>query len=84
VTFVDVGGTAHQLAYDHRIRGAGPRPLKEGISVCGWLGVGGGHTQWNQLTEAETPAAARDLARICAHFLRAAPDLVAGLSPSAD
>jgi hypothetical protein len=44
----------------------------------------GGHSQWSQLTEADTPAAARDLARICAHFLRAAPDLVAGLSPSAD
>ena len=84
VTFVDVGGTAHQLAYDQRIRGVGPRPLKEGISVCGWLGIGGGHTQWSQLTEADTQAAARDLARICAHFLRAAPDLVAGLSPSTD
>ena len=84
VTFVDVGGTAHQLTYDHRILGTGPRPLKEGISVCGWLGVGGGHTQWNQLTQPDTPAAARALARICAHFLQAAPDLVAGLVPSGD
>ncbi|MBI2002395.1 MAG: hypothetical protein HYS69_14645 [candidate division NC10 bacterium] len=39
--------------------------------------------KWNQLTEADTPAAAQALGLICAHFLRAAPELVAGLSPAA-
>jgi hypothetical protein len=63
------------------IRAADPRPLHEGLSICGWLGLGG-QTAWDQLTEADAPPAAPSLARICAHFLRAAPALVAGLSPA--
>ena len=81
VTLVDVGGSVHQLAYTHTVRTAAPRPLREGVSLCGWLGIGGGHTVWNQLTQADSPAAAQSLARICAHFLEAAPALVAGLVP---
>jgi len=30
--------------------------LKEGISVCAWLGIAG-QTDWNQLVESNTPAA---------------------------
>lgn len=44
------------------------RPLHEGRSICGRLGLGG-QTAWDQLTEAEAPAAAPAPARICAHFL---------------
>lgn len=80
-TLVDVGGSVHQLAYTQTIHAAAPRPLKQGVSICGWLGIGGGHTTWNQLTETDTPAAARSLARICAHFLPAASAMVAGLTP---
>ena len=69
----------HQLSYTQTI-GVDPRlVLKEGLSICGWLGIGGGHTTWSQLTEADTPAAANSIARVCAHFVRAAPALVAGL-----
>jgi len=81
VTFLDVGGRAHQLAYTQTIRAADPRPLHEGLSICSWIGLGG-QTARNQLTEADAPAAAPSLARICAHSLRAAPALVAGLSPA--
>ncbi len=80
VTLVDVGGRQHQLAYTQTIRATIAHPLREGISLWQWLGLGG-QTMWNQLVEGNTPAAARSLARICAHFLRAAPSLVAGLSP---
>jgi hypothetical protein len=80
-TFIDVGATAHQLAYSHAIRAAAPRPLREGVSLCGWLGIGGGHTTWNQLTQVDAAAAAQSLARICAHFVQAVPTLVAGLAP---
>jgi len=80
VTFVDVGGQQHELAYTQTIRARVARPLKEGISLWQWLGLGG-QTIWNQIVETDTPSAARSLAGICAHFLHAAPPLVAGLSP---
>lgn len=78
-TFIDAGGSLHQLSYTQTIRVDPRRVLKEGLSICGWLGIGGGHTTWSQLTEADTPPAAESIARVCAHFLRAAPALVAGL-----
>jgi hypothetical protein len=60
-TFIDVGGSTHQLAYQQAIHSAGQQLLKEGISVLSWLGVGGGHTQWNQLTGADIDSAAASL-----------------------
>ena len=80
-TYIDVGGRA-PLGYFHSIRAGEPRPLREGVSLLGWLGIGGGHTLWSQLTEADTPSAAKSLSRICAHFVQAAPGLLAGLSPA--
>jgi hypothetical protein len=80
VTLVDVGGRYHQLSYSQTIRARHPRPLAEHLSICAWLGLGG-QTAWDQITEAETPGAAQALARICAHFLEAAPPLLDGLSP---
>ncbi len=81
VTLIDVGGSVHQLSYSHALHASVSRPLREGVSLCGWLGIGGGHTTWNRLTPADTAAAARSLARVCAHFVQAAPALVAGLVP---
>ena len=81
-TFVDVGGQHHQLAYTQTIRADVARPLKEGISLNQWLGIGG-QTIWNRLVEADTAQAAQSLARICAHFLAAVPALLADLAPSA-
>ena len=83
VTFIDVGGSVHQLAYTQTIRVDPAHVLKEGLSICGWLGIGGGHTVWNRLTEADTAAAARSLTSVCAHFLSAARELVTGLAPDA-
>ena len=80
LTLVDAGGSVHQLAYTQTLRVSPSRVLKQGLSILGWLGIGGGHTTWDRLSEADT-AAAESIARICAHFLRALPALVAGLSP---
>lgn len=60
------------------IRATIAHPLREGISLWQWLGLGG-QTMWNQLVEGNTPAAARSLARICDHFLRAAPSLLCAI-----
>lgn len=81
LTLVDAGGSVHQLAYTQTLRVSPSRVLKEGLSILGWLGIGGGHTTWDRLSEADTAAAAESIARIGAHFLRALPALVAGLSP---
>ena len=81
VPLINVGGSVHQLSYSHSLEAAPTRRLREGVSLYGWLGIGGGHTVWNQLAQADSPAAAQSLARICAHFLHAAPALVAGLVP---
>jgi hypothetical protein len=82
VTLIDVGGSAHQLAYSHALQASGSKPLREGVSLCGWLGLGGGHTTWNRLTPPDTVEAAQSLARVCAHFVQAVPPLVAGLVPN--
>ena len=81
ITLVDVGGTAHQLAYQQSIRADERRYLQEGISILSWLGIGGGHTTWDRLTDADTASAAASLARVVADFAGAAPALLAGLSP---
>jgi hypothetical protein len=81
VTLIDVGGGAHQLAYSHALQASVSKRLREGVSLCGWLGLGGGHTTWNRLTPPDTAEAARSLARVCAHFAQAVPPLVAGLVP---
>jgi hypothetical protein len=81
VTLIDVGGRAHQLAYSHDLHASVSRPLRQGVSLCGWLGIGGGHTTWDRLTQADTAEAARSLARVCAHFVQAAPALVDGVAP---
>ena len=80
-TYIDVGGSVHQPAYSDNIRTRPPRPFKDGLSLLGWLGFGGGHTTWSQLTAPDVAAAAKALMRICAHFMNAAPALVSGLSP---
>lgn len=78
-TYIDVGGSVHQLAYSHAIRAAEHRYLNENVSIFRWLGIGG-QTSWNLLTDADTSAAALSISRVCAHFVRAAPDLLSGLS----
>jgi hypothetical protein len=62
VTLVDVGGSTHQLAYQHSLRASERSCLKEGVSVLSWLGIGGGHTQWNQLRGSDIESAAASLA----------------------
>ena len=77
-TFIDVGGHA-PLAYTQTIRVDPARVLMRGVCVTGWLGIAGGQTVWQQITEADAPAAVQSLTRACEHFLRAAPALVDGL-----
>jgi hypothetical protein len=78
-TFVDVGGSTHQLSYGHAIHSGDRRILKEGISVLSWLGIGGAHTQWNQLTSADIESGAAALSRVCRHFVDVGPELLAGV-----
>lgn len=71
-TIVDVGGRTHQLCYDHQFL-VSPKPYR--VSFLSWMGVSG-QTDWSYLTEADMVPAADTLAELCAHFLRAAPQLL--------
>ncbi|MPM91299.1 hypothetical protein SDC9_138427 [bioreactor metagenome] len=83
-----------QLAYNHiiwsveKVRpvtlGTGrqelwPVQLHNWISFTGWLGISG-RTEWTDLLDSDSPQAAKELAALCQHFLRVAPELLAGLS----
>jgi hypothetical protein len=84
-TVVAIGGR-RQLTYSHDIDAGRERYLREGlelqrfISLISWLGIAS-TTAWDQLTVRAAPEAAAALARLCAHFLRVAPRLLAGLTP---
>jgi hypothetical protein len=84
-TSVDIGAR-RQLVYHHDIDAGAERYRQEGlelqrfISLISWLGIAS-TTAWDQLTVRAAPEAAATLARLCAHFLRAAPRLLAGLTP---
>ena len=75
VTLIDVGGSGrHQLAYSHTLRSVGVETAARGhVTLRMASGIGGAHTTWNQLTQADTADAARALARVCAHFVQAMP-----------
>jgi hypothetical protein len=71
-TTVDLGGSSHQLVYDHRIM-VEPRAFR--TSLLSWLGVSG-QTDWSYLTEPDTASIADQLASLCEHLLKAAPSLL--------
>jgi hypothetical protein len=80
LTYVDTGGTQHQLSYFHRIVFSRHQTLHEGISVLDWLGLSSA-TQWRQIEDSKAEATAHLLAELCSHFLTIAPRLLKGLSP---
>jgi hypothetical protein len=56
-----------------------PVQLHNWISFTGWLGISS-RTEWTDLLDSDSPQAAKELAALCQHFLRVAPELLAGLS----
>jgi len=80
-TYLDTGGTHHQLCYSHRIIFSGHQTLIEQTSVMFWLGLGGGATYWHDLEDSKAEATAHLLAELCDHFLEVAPRLLKGIAP---
>jgi hypothetical protein len=80
MTSIDVGGTFHQLCYDHSIRATDSSRLIEGCSLFSWLGICG-QTMWQGLDNSEAEWAAESLAIIVKHFMDAVPKLLEGLAP---
>ena len=79
-TYLDTGGTHHQLCYFHRIIFLGHQTLEEQTSVLCWLGLAS-QTSWRHLDDSKVEATARLLAEPCAHFLEVAPKLLKGIAP---
>jgi hypothetical protein len=75
-THIDTGGSYYELAYAHDLF-AGEQPLAPFVSVLSWLGIG--QTKWRVRSDLEIPTAVESLARACAHFLAAVPQLLNGL-----
>jgi hypothetical protein len=50
------------------------------ISMQSWLGIAGGPTQWEYLTDEDVPATVESLSKFCAHFIKVAPKLLTGIS----
>jgi hypothetical protein len=79
-TYLDTGGTHHQLCYSHAIIFSGYQTLIEQTSVLSWLGLSG-QTSWRQLDDSKAEATARLLAELCDHFFKAIPNLLKRISP---
>jgi len=79
-TSVDVGGTYHNLAYNHEIMIPGQAPWGGAISLVSWLGIAGGDTMWKDLMEEDVESVTRLLANIIALFMNAVPEFLKDLS----
>jgi len=90
ITEIDTTNRGADLIYHHHIVLAGAHetvvlphgerlerriPLQQFISLNAWLGISS-TTEWPDLTDVEGAGAAKHLARLCSHFLRAAPELL--------
>jgi len=80
VTSIDIGGSLHQLCYEHSIMLSERVRLVEGLSIVRWLGIGG-QTEWTSIDDSDAEATAKVLAKIASHFTESAPKLLEGLSP---
>lgn len=75
-TEIDMGGN-FDLSYTHSIDLGTTSILKNVISFNRWLGLG--ETQWTMLKESDEPTAVESITTLCSHFMRAVPELLAGL-----
>jgi hypothetical protein len=77
-TAIDTGGR-RSFGYAHLIEARHALHLQEHISILSWMGISS-QTDWFALSESDYDEAAESLARVCACFLNAAPELLDGLS----
>jgi hypothetical protein len=75
VTYIDFGGSAHDLVYHHDIEAGSQQYLARFVSALMWLGVAG-QTSWTLLRPSEYSDAAGTLAGAWERFLDAAPSLL--------
>lgn len=80
ITYVDVGGSAHQLCYEHDIIASERVYLFQNISLLRWLGISS-QIQWQCLQDSDAKPTAEALTKIVAHFMNVVPKLLEGLTP---
>jgi len=68
-TWVDTGGRLAQLSYHHVVSLRPHVYLVDYTSILSWLGIPG--TYWNLLTKADIPHAAKSVALLTSHFIKA-------------
>lgn len=78
-TGIDIGGSRHNLSYEHAIESAGGKRIAHNISVLAWLGIC--QTQWQYLSNDDLKPTAESLSILCKHFMIAVPKLLEGLTP---
>jgi hypothetical protein len=79
-TYIDIGGTYHQLCYDHCISANDHTNFAESLSILRWLGLAS-QTNWIGLSDDDIESTANEFAKIVEHFIKAAPKLLEGLTP---
>lgn len=71
-----------RLSYDQSIEISNVTRLCEGgLTILHWFGIANSFTDWNELEDEDFESAAFSLAKIIELFIKAAPKLLAGLSP---
>src|SRR5205823_2379020 len=77
-TWIDVGGSHHQLSYDHKLCAKSDEWLIESTDMLTWLGIG--RTYWSYLTDDDVPIVVESIGKMCSLFVNAVSGLVEGLS----
>ncbi len=80
MTYIDAGGSIHQLCYEHDIIASEHVYLTQNINLLRWLGIGS-QTEWQGVGDSDAEATAKALAKIVGHFMSAVPKLLEGLTP---
>ena len=85
-THLDTGGSTRQFSCSHAISsgqqeywGNDQTTIHDGMSMVEALGVFPS-TEWRYISQEEVPIAVESAKMLCAHFLKAVPMLVEGLS----
>lgn len=81
-TWIDTGGRSRQLGYNHSIMHTVTDRLIENTSFLSWLGICGGETMWNNITNDNIDQVVSSLTNLVAHFVNAAPKLLEGIKPA--
>jgi hypothetical protein len=76
-TWIDTGGS-RLVSYSHSVDARESVQLHDNISILSWLGIA--QTDWTYVQESEEGQVVECLVELCAHFVRAVPKLLDGLS----